>query len=86
MKKHLWLLNDSLRVDVYYDCDDCSFSDNICISFREVAAPDEKIFKAGETNIYLTPEQANQFALALITAAKESMGVEAAVAPMDDPS
>ncbi|MBE2202627.1 MAG: hypothetical protein IAE79_28710 [Anaerolinea sp.] len=83
--KYIWLLDDSLRVEVYYDCNDCDYSDNICVSFREVAAPNEKIFAADETNIYLTPEQANEFALALIRAAKQSMGLEKTVSNMDDP-
>ena len=54
---HIWLLDESLRVTVYYDGTDREFSDNICICFRESCPQDEKIFKADETNIYLTERQ-----------------------------
>ncbi|MCA9961214.1 MAG: hypothetical protein R3E31_25365 [Chloroflexota bacterium] len=84
--KHIWLLDNSLRVDVYYDGGDSDFSDNVCVSFREVASADEKIFRVDETNIYLTPAQANQLALALIQAAKHSMGMQSAEINIDDPS
>ncbi len=69
------LLDESLRVRVYYECDDCSYDDNICISITEECPDDEKIFIADETNIYLTPEQAKSLAMALINAVNESMGM-----------
>lgn len=66
------LLDNSLKVDIYYDHEDCQFDDNICVSFVEDCPEEEKIFQAGETNIYLTPEQARQLAQALLAAASES--------------
>ena len=66
------LLDDSLLVEVFFDRSDSTFEDNICISFREDCEEDEKVFWAGETNIYLTPEQARAFARALLPAADES--------------
>jgi hypothetical protein len=69
----LELLDGSLQVEVYYDPSDGDFEDNICISFREDCPEDEKVFWAGETNIYLTPEQAQAFAMALIAAADKSL-------------
>jgi hypothetical protein len=74
MSEDLWLLDESLRVRVFYECDDCDFEDDICLSFYESCPDDEKLFKADETNIYLTPEQAKQFAMALINASNRSMG------------
>ena len=72
--KQLNLLDNSLQVSVFYERTDSDFDDNICIRFREECPEDEKLFKAGETNIFLTPDQANQFALRLIEAAKQSLG------------
>lgn len=77
----IWLLDDSLRVSIYYDCVDCDFPDNICISFREVSKPGEKVFKADETNLYLTGDQAQALALALTNAVQQSQG-----AGVEDPT
>lgn len=57
----VFLLDNSLRVEVYCEEMDSEFEDNICVSFVETCPDDEKIFRAGETNIYLTPKQAEQF-------------------------
>jgi hypothetical protein len=64
------LLDNSLKVEIYCDQMDSEFEDNICISFVEECPEDEKIFKADETNIYLTPQQAEQFGNLLARAAK----------------
>ena len=69
------LLDESLRVRIYYDCDDCEFDDNICVSLVEECPDEEKILIADETNIYLTPEQAKAVAQALIAAINEGMGL-----------
>lgn len=69
------LLDESLRVRIYYECDDCDYDDNICVSIIEECPEDEKILIAGETNLYLTPEQAKKLAMALIHAANHSMGM-----------
>jgi hypothetical protein len=66
------LLDNSLRVEVFYDPEDDDFEDNICVSFVEDCPEDEKIFWAGETNIYLTPQQACELARALLKAAEAS--------------
>ena len=72
--KDIWLLDESLRIRIYYDCDDCNFPDNICVSLTESCPDDEKLLLADETNLYITPEQANELAMALIKAARASMG------------
>jgi len=66
----VFLLDDSVKVEVYCDEMDNEFEDNICVSFVEECPEDEKIFKADETNIYLTPQQAEEFGQLLIKAAK----------------
>ena len=68
----LLLLDESLHVQVFFDELDCDFEDNVCISFTEVCPEEEKILIHDETNIFLTPEQAEQFAQALLTAARDS--------------
>lgn len=68
----IYLLDDSLKVNVYFDPSDCGFDDNICFSFLEECPEEEKIFRASETNIYLTRDQARQIALALFYAAENS--------------
>jgi hypothetical protein len=52
------LLDNSLEVQIYFESSDSDFEDDICISFSEDCPDDEKIFRADETNIYITPDQA----------------------------
>ena len=68
----LYLLDDTLCVDIFYEKSDNEFCDNICIRFWESCPEEEKIFKAGETNMYITPQQARQLADLLIQAAGSS--------------
>ena len=68
----IYLLDDSLKVSVYFDPSDADYDDNICVSMVEECPEEEKILIAGETNIYLTPDQACQLAQALQAAVKES--------------
>ena len=66
------LLDESLRVQVFFDEPDCDYKDNICISFLEVCPQDEKLFIHDETNIFLTPGEAEKFANVLLEAARNS--------------
>jgi hypothetical protein len=66
------LLDGSLQVEIFYDPKDSQYDDNICVCVDETCPEDEKIFYAGETNIYLTVEQARQMAEALLKAADQS--------------
>jgi hypothetical protein len=59
------LLDNSLKVTVYFEESDRDFEDDICISFEEDCPAEEKIFRADETNIYITPDQACLLVLAL---------------------
>jgi hypothetical protein len=68
----IWLLDNSLKVTIYYDENDCAYEDNICVSIVEDCPEEEKIFRHDETNIYLTPEQALNLIKALTTATAES--------------
>ncbi len=64
----IFLLDDTVKIEIYYDPEDCGFEDNICLTIWEDCPEEEKIFIAEETNIFLTPEQAYQLAMALSNA------------------
>jgi len=68
------LLDGSLIVEVEYDQADSDFPDNICLRIFESCPVDEKIMRAGETNLFLTAGQARQLAACLVKAASESKG------------
>jgi len=66
------LLNGSLKIDIYFDKEDKEYDDNICVSLKEYGPEDEKIFYAGETDIFITPDEARKLAEMLIAAAESS--------------
>ncbi len=66
------LLDDSLQVEISYVAEDAEYEDDICVTITEDCPDDEKIMLAGETNIYLTPEQACTLANELLAAAMQS--------------
>jgi hypothetical protein len=68
----IYLLDNTLKVDVCYEDDDQDYKDNIRICIVEECPDEEKIFIHDETNIYLTPDQANQLARLLDAAAQAS--------------
>jgi hypothetical protein len=66
------LLDKTLVLDVYYEKSDSEFDDNVCICFTEPCDDEERLFRACETDIYLTADEARQLAHALIDVAQES--------------
>ena len=66
------LLNGTLKIDVYFDKDDKEYDDNICVCLKEFGPEDEKILYAGETDIFITPDEARNLAEMLIAAAESS--------------
>ena len=52
------LLDKSLEMKVFLDKEDTGFEDNICLQFIESCPDDEKVFIGGETNLYITRDQA----------------------------
>lgn len=59
------LLDGSLKLSIFYEESDREFDDDICLCFMEDCPEDEKVFKADEVSIYLTPEQAALIVLEL---------------------
>lgn len=65
----IYLVDDTLKVEVYFDPADKEFGDDICLCIEESCPADEKLFRADETHIMLTPLQARKLGLALVKAA-----------------
>lgn len=65
-------LDDTLNVDVIYEDNDSGFCDNICIRFWESCPDEERVFIHEETNLFITPAQARDFAMLLLHAAQKS--------------
>jgi hypothetical protein len=68
----IYLLDDSLQVEVFYSCEDCDLEDNICLKITESCPEEEKVFKHDESHLYLTRKQARAFAEALLAATRSS--------------
>lgn len=68
----LYLLDESLQIEVYFSTEDCDLEDNICLKVIESCPEDEKIFKHDESHLFLTREQARTLADALLSAAEKS--------------
>ena len=66
------LLDDSLQVEIHYECADSDLEDNICVRIIESCPEDEKVFRHDESNLYLTNEQASALAAALQKAVEKS--------------
>jgi hypothetical protein len=69
----LTLLDGALMVEVVYSEEDRGFDDDILVRFTEECPNNERLFKADETNICLTPREAIRLAKALLIAAEESL-------------
>jgi hypothetical protein len=67
------LLDDSLKVEISFERTESRFEDNIRVMFVEDCPDDERLFRAMETNIFLTPDQACELARYLSTAAQCSL-------------
>ena len=70
--KTIYLLDDSLEVEVFYSRDDGDLTDNICVKVTESCKEDEKIFKHDESHLFLPRQQAQDLAELLTAAVAES--------------
>ncbi|PKO06054.1 MAG: hypothetical protein CVU41_08045 [Chloroflexi bacterium HGW-Chloroflexi-3] len=66
------LLGGELIVNICFENSDKEFDDNICLSFFEPCLDDTRIFRASETNLYITPQEARELAGILLKAAEAS--------------
>jgi hypothetical protein len=65
-------LGGELIVNICFENSDKEFDDNICLSFFEPCLDDTRIFRASETNLYITPQEARELAGILLKAAEAS--------------
>jgi len=77
----IFLLDGTLEIDTFFDCVDHDLEDNICVTIIERCNPAEKLLRAGQTNIFLTPAQARELGLALLKAAENSAAPKASERP-----
>ena len=68
----IYLLEGTLEVDIYYECEDQDLDDNVCIRIVESCPPEERLLRAGKTHIYLTAAQARELGEMLLNAATQS--------------
>jgi hypothetical protein len=66
------ILNGSLKIDIFFDKSDKEYDDNICVCLKEFGPEDEKILYAGETDLFITAEEARKLAEMLTEAAERS--------------
>jgi hypothetical protein len=66
------ILNGSLKIDIFFDKSDKEYDDNICVCLKEFGPEDEKILYAGETDLFITAEEARKLAEMLTEAAEHS--------------
>ena len=59
------LLDGSLKLTIFYEDADSEFDDNICLRFEEDSRDLERLFRAEDTSMYLTHEQAALIVLEL---------------------
>jgi len=69
------LLDNSLNVEVYFEKTDADLEDNICLCITETCHEDEKLFRAAQTNVFLTVKEAHTLAQALVDAVDASSEV-----------
>jgi hypothetical protein len=68
----IYLLDDSLSVEIAYCAEDADLEDNICFKVTESCPEEEKLFKHDESHLYLTRQQALALANALLSAVHQS--------------
>lgn len=72
----IFLLDGTIEIEIFFECADHDLEDNICVKVFEKCAPAERLLRAGETNIFLTPDQARELGTALLKAADSSTAID----------
>ncbi len=70
--EEILLLDETLRIVVYYESQDKSFDDNVCLCIEEDCPEEERLFRSTITHLYVTREQAHRLAEALHKAVEHS--------------
>lgn len=66
------LIGGELLVNINFEKSDSDYDDNICLCFHEPCPEETKLFRAKETNIFITPEEARTLATILMEVAEAS--------------
>jgi hypothetical protein len=66
------LLDNSLKVQIFYEESDAGFEDNICICINEDCRDEERLFRGEQTQIYLSVKEAKALAQELLDAIEDS--------------
>ncbi len=66
------LLGGELIVNICFEKGDEEFDDNICLSFIEPCPDEARVFRASETNIFVSAQEARELAKILLLAAETS--------------
>ena len=66
------LLGGELIVKICYENLDKEYDDNVCLIFNEPCLDETRIFRAAETNLFITPQEARKLAEMLLAAAEAS--------------
>ncbi len=66
------LIGGELLVNINFEKSDSDYDDNICLCFHEPCAEETKLFRAKETNIFITPNEARTLATILMEVADAS--------------
>lgn len=70
--EEILLVDETLRVVVFYEAQDKDFADNVCLCIEEDCPEEERLFREQITNLFLTREQARRLAEALLQAVEHS--------------
>jgi hypothetical protein len=78
------LIGGELLLNINFEKSDSIFDDNICLCFQEPCAEETKLFRAKETNILITPQEARTLAAILMEVAEASdLASQDSVTPND---
>lgn len=66
-----------MKIEIYFDEIDRDYADNICVQIIEECPDNEKVFIHDETNLFLTPDEAQ----ALVDALQEAIEISRAYRP-----
>ena len=59
------LVDNTLKLSIYFDVNDSEYEDNICLRFQEDCPEAERLFRIEDTSFYITAEQAALIVLEL---------------------
>lgn len=72
----IFLLDGTIEIEIFFECADHDLEDNICVKIFEKCPPAERLLRAGETNIFLTSDQARELGTALLEAVNSSTVID----------